>query len=126
MVTSVLESRLEQENADEDVDLDMLAKRKLSMKDELIIASTTLPITMTLDLNGLYASMPLPHSPESIAPTLKLSFRPSMTGLEITWTLDPASEIMVERIQGAVDRAQKVGMDVVKAVAEMERALRNA
>jgi len=91
-----------------------------------MIASTTLPITMTLDQNTLYASIPLPHSSEAIAPTLKLSFKPSMTGLDITWTLDPASEMMVERIQGAVDRAGKVGMDIVKAVAEIERALGNA
>jgi len=49
-----------------------------------------------------------------------------MTGLDITWTLDPASEMMAERIQGAVDRAGKGGMDVVKAVAEMERALKDA
>jgi len=81
---------------------------------------------MTLDQNTLYASIPLPHSSEAIAPTLKLSFKPSMTGLDITWTLDPASEMMVERIQGAVDRAGKVGMDIVKAVAEIERALGNA
>jgi hypothetical protein len=47
-----------------------------------------------------------------------------MTGLDITWTLDPASEMMDERIQGAVDQAGKLGMDVVKAVAEIERALR--
>ena len=81
---------------------------------------------MTLDQNTLYASMPLPHSSESIAPTLKLSFKPSTIGLDITWTLDPASEMMAERIQGAVDRAGKVGMDVVKTVAEIEWALGNA
>jgi len=91
-----------------------------------MIASTTLPITMTLDQNTLYASIPLPHSSEAIAPTLKLSFKPSTTGLNITWTLDPVSEMMAERIQGAVDRAGKVGMDVVKAVAEIEKALRDA
>lgn len=91
-----------------------------------MIAPTTLPITMTLDLNALYASMPLPHSPGTIAPTLKLSFNPSMIGLDITWTLDPVSEIMAERIQGAVDRAGKVGMDVVKAVGEVEKTLRDA
>ena len=90
-----------------------------------MIASTILPITMTLDQNALHASMPLPHSSEAIAPTLRLSFNPSMTGLDITWTLDPASEMMVERIQGAVDRAGKVGVDVVKAVAEVEKALRD-
>jgi hypothetical protein len=49
-----------------------------------------------------------------------------MTGLDITWTLHPASEMMVERIQGAVDQAGKVGMDVVKAVGEIEKALRDA
>jgi hypothetical protein len=91
-----------------------------------MIAPTTLPITMTLDQYTLYASMPLPHSSKSIAPTLKLSFKPSMTGLDITWTLHPASEMMVERIQGAVDQAGKVGMDVVKAVGEIEKALRDA
>jgi hypothetical protein len=125
MAISVLEGRLEQEDVQEDIDLDMLAKRKSSIKDELMIAPTTLPITMALDLDALHASMPLPHSSESIAPTLKLSFNPSMTGLEITWTLDPVSEMMVERVQGAVDRAQKVGMDVVKAVAEVERVLKD-
>jgi hypothetical protein len=91
-----------------------------------MIAPTTIPITMALDLNALHASMPLPHSSEAIAPILKLSFRPSMTGLDITWTLDPVSEMMAERIQGAVDRAGKLGMDVVKAVAEIEKALRDA
>jgi hypothetical protein len=91
-----------------------------------MIAPTTLPITMTSDQNTLYASMPLPHSSESIAPTLKLSFKPSTPGLDITWTLDPVSEMMAERIQGAVDRAGQVGMDVVKAIAEIEKALRDA
>jgi hypothetical protein len=80
---------------------------------------------MTLEENALYAFMPLPHSPEAIAPTLKLSFKPSTTGLDIKWTLDPVSEMMVERIQGAVDRAGQVGMDVVKAIAEIEKALRD-
>ena len=91
-----------------------------------MIAPTTLPITMTLDQNALYASMPLPHSSEAVAPTLKLSFKPSTPGLDVTWTLDPVSEMMVERIQGAVDRAGKGGMDVVKAVGEIEKALRDA
>jgi hypothetical protein len=91
-----------------------------------MIEPRTIPITVALDQNTLYASMPLPHSPETISPTLKLFFRPSAPGLDITWTLDPVSEMMVERIQGAVDRAGNVGMDVVKAVAEVEKALRGA
>lgn len=80
---------------------------------------------MTVDQNALYASMPLPHSSEAIAPTLKLIIKPSTTELDITWSLDPVSEMMSERIQGAVDRAERSGMDVVKAVAEIDRALRD-
>jgi len=86
-------------------------------------APTTLPITMSLDQDGLHASMPLPHCSEAIAPTLKLSFRPIDAGLDISWNLDPVSEIMSELIQGAVDRGRTVGMDIVKAVAEIEKVL---
>ena len=78
---------------------------------------------MSLDQDGLHASMPLPHSSEAIAPTLKLSFRPIDAGLDISWNLDPVSEIMSELIQGAVDRGRTVGMDIVKAVAEIEKVL---
>ena len=124
MLTSVFEGGVQQEDVDEDVDLDMLTQGTSPSGIKLILVPTTLPITMALDQNTVYASMPLPHSAEAIASTLKLSIKPATTGLDITWTLDPASGTMVERIQGAVDRAGQLGMDVVKAVAEIERALR--
>jgi len=124
MLTSVLLGRLQQEDFDEDVDLDMLTQGTFPSGVKLILAPIILPVTMALDQNIVYASMPLPHSPEAIPPTLKLSIKPATTGLDITWTLDPASGTMVERIQGAVDRAGQLGMDAVKAVAEVERALR--
>lgn len=78
---------------------------------------------MTLESDTLIASMPLPHSAETMAPTLKLSFQPSMTGLDISWTLDPASESNSDSIRGAIDQAGKVGLDVVMAVALVEKAL---
>ena len=124
MLTSVFEGRLQQEDVDEDVDLDMLTQSTCPSGIKLILAPIILPVTMALDQNTVYASMPLPHSPEAIPPTLKLSIKPATTGLDITWTLDPASEMTIERIQGAVDRAGQLGMDVVKAVAEIERVLR--
>jgi hypothetical protein len=68
--------------------------------------------------------MALPHSTQIMAPTLKLTFHPStVSGIDISWALEPADQSLSERIQKAVNRACGQGFDVVEAIRTIEAAL---
>lgn len=79
---------------------------------------------MTLEHDVVHVSMPLPHSTLAIPPTLKLTFHPStVSGIDISWTLEPPDQSISTRIQTAVDRARGQGFNLVEAVRRIEAGL---
>jgi hypothetical protein len=124
MIKSVLSHGKLQTGEDTEV-MDLFA-RTFPSHVKLIAAPTRLPITMTIETDGIIVVMPFPHSNDDCPPTLTLNIKPSGQTLHVDWRLEPPSEEMAGKIQDAVDGAQAGGTDVVEAVSRIEAALREA